>query len=69
MAAWLNSRGMTGIILKYRCPRRPGDIKGEPPLGPQGRKRGKEKGEGTVYWIKRSQDAQEYLETVPSVLV
>lgn len=35
VAAWLNSRGMTGIILKYRCPRRPGDIKGEPPLGPQ----------------------------------
>jgi hypothetical protein len=25
VAAWLNSQGMTGIILKYRCPRRPGD--------------------------------------------
>jgi acetyl esterase/lipase len=35
VAAWLNSVGMTGIILKYRCPRRPGDIRGEPPLGPQ----------------------------------
>src|SRR6185312_1373139 len=35
VAAWLNSRGMTGIILKYRCPRRPGDVKGEPPLGPR----------------------------------
>jgi acetyl esterase/lipase len=35
VAAWLNAQGMTGIILKYRCPRRPGDIKGEPPLGPQ----------------------------------
>ncbi len=35
VAAWLNSLGMTGIILKYRVPRRPGDIKGEPPLGPQ----------------------------------
>lgn len=34
VAAWLNSAGMTGIILKYRCPRRPGDVKGEPPLGP-----------------------------------
>ncbi len=34
VAAWLNSQGMTGIILKYRCPRRPGDVKGEPPLGP-----------------------------------
>ncbi|MDB5391693.1 MAG: alpha/beta hydrolase [Planctomycetaceae bacterium] len=34
VAEWLNSRGMTAIILKYRCPRRPGDIKGEPPLGP-----------------------------------
>jgi acetyl esterase/lipase len=34
VAVWLNSLGMTGIILKYRCPRRPGDVKGEPPLGP-----------------------------------
>jgi acetyl esterase/lipase len=34
VAAWLTSLGMTGIILKYRCPRRPGDTKGEPPLGP-----------------------------------
>jgi acetyl esterase/lipase len=35
VAAWLNAQGMTGIILKYRCPRRPGDVQGEPPLGPQ----------------------------------
>ena len=35
VAAWLNSVGMTGIILKYRCPRRPGDVRGEPPLGPR----------------------------------
>jgi acetyl esterase/lipase len=35
VAAWLNSRGITGIILKYRCPRRPGEARGEPPLGPQ----------------------------------
>ncbi len=35
VAAWLNSVGMTGIILKYRCPRRPGEVRGEPPLGPQ----------------------------------
>jgi acetyl esterase/lipase len=35
VAAWLNSQGMTGIILKYRCPRRPGEVKSEPPLGPQ----------------------------------
>jgi acetyl esterase/lipase len=35
VAAWLTSAGMTGIILKYRCPRRPGDVRGEPPLGPQ----------------------------------
>jgi acetyl esterase/lipase len=34
VAAWLNSIGVTGIILKYRCPRRPGDIKGEPASGP-----------------------------------
>src|SRR5439155_24171797 len=30
VAAWLNSLGVTGIILKYRVPRRPGDPKGEP---------------------------------------
>ncbi len=35
VAAWLNAQGMTGIILKYRCPRRPGEVKSEPPLGPQ----------------------------------
>jgi acetyl esterase/lipase len=34
VAAWLNSIGITGIVLKYRCPRRPGDEKGVPPLGP-----------------------------------
>lgn len=34
IAAWLNSLGMTGIILKYRCPRRPSDVKRVPPLGP-----------------------------------
>jgi acetyl esterase/lipase len=34
VAEWLNSVGVTGVILKYRCPRRPGDVKGEPPLGP-----------------------------------
>jgi acetyl esterase/lipase len=34
IAAWLNSIGITGILLKYRCPRRAGDEKGVPPLGP-----------------------------------
>lgn len=34
IAHWLNSIGITGIILKYRCPRRPGDVKGVPPIGP-----------------------------------
>lgn len=34
VAAWLNTLGVTGIILKYRCPRRPDDVKGEPPAGP-----------------------------------
>jgi acetyl esterase/lipase len=34
VAGWLNTLGVTGIILKYRCPRRPGDVRGEPPLGP-----------------------------------
>jgi acetyl esterase/lipase len=35
VAAWLNSVGLTGIILKYRCPRRPGEDKAEPAPGPQ----------------------------------
>src|SRR6476646_4612204 len=30
VAAWLNSLGVTGIILKYRVPRRPDDVMGEP---------------------------------------
>ena len=34
VAAWLASRGIAGIILKYRVPRRPGDEKGVPPSGP-----------------------------------
>jgi acetyl esterase/lipase len=34
IAEWLNNLGVTGIILKYRCPRRPGDEKGVPPAGP-----------------------------------
>jgi acetyl esterase/lipase len=34
IAEWLNSIGVTGIILKYRCPRRPGDVKNVPPIGP-----------------------------------
>ena len=35
VASWLNSVGMTGIILKYRCPRRPGEPLNQPPLGPE----------------------------------
>lgn len=34
VAKWLNSIGITGIILKYRCPRRPGDTPNVPPDGP-----------------------------------
>jgi acetyl esterase/lipase len=34
VAAWLNSKGITGIILKYRVPRRPDDMKGEPARRP-----------------------------------
>ena len=30
VAAWLNSIGVTGIILKYRVPRRPDEPQGEP---------------------------------------
>jgi acetyl esterase/lipase len=34
VAEWLNSIGVTGIVLKYRVPRRSGDPKGMPPVGP-----------------------------------
>lgn len=34
VAAWLNKHGMTGIILKYRVPRRPDEVKGEPARRP-----------------------------------
>ena len=34
VAAWLNSIGVTGIILKYRVPRRPGEPKTEPARRP-----------------------------------
>jgi acetyl esterase/lipase len=32
VAAWLNSIGVTGIVLKYRVPRRPDDPKDKPPV-------------------------------------
>lgn len=35
VAAWLNTQGIAGILLKYRVPRRPGDVKGVPAPGPQ----------------------------------
>jgi len=34
VAAWLNSMGVTGIILKYRVPRRPDEPQGEPARRP-----------------------------------
>ncbi len=34
VAAWLNRLGVTGIILKYRVPRRPDEPKGEPARRP-----------------------------------
>jgi acetyl esterase/lipase len=34
VAAWLNKLGITGIVLKYRVPRRPDDVKGEPARRP-----------------------------------
>jgi acetyl esterase/lipase len=34
VAEWLNSLGVTGIILKYRVPRRAGEARGEPAPGP-----------------------------------
>jgi acetyl esterase/lipase len=34
VASWLNSLGVTGIILKYRVPRRPGEPEAEPARRP-----------------------------------
>jgi acetyl esterase/lipase len=34
VATWLNSLGVTGILLKYRVPRRPDEPKGEPARRP-----------------------------------
>jgi acetyl esterase/lipase len=34
VAAWLNQQGMTGILLKYRVPRRPGEPEREPARRP-----------------------------------
>ena len=34
VAKWLTSRGITGIILKYRVPRRPDEVKDEPARRP-----------------------------------
>jgi acetyl esterase/lipase len=34
VAAWLNAHGLTGILLKYRVPRRPDEPKGEPARRP-----------------------------------
>jgi acetyl esterase/lipase len=34
VAEWLNSLGITGVILKYRVPRRPDEPKGEPARRP-----------------------------------
>jgi acetyl esterase/lipase len=34
VATWLNSLGVTGIVLKYRVPRRPDQPKDKPPIGP-----------------------------------
>jgi acetyl esterase/lipase len=34
VAAWLNSLGVTGVVLKYRVPRRPDEPRGEPSRRP-----------------------------------
>jgi acetyl esterase/lipase len=34
ISEWLASSGVTGIVLKYRVPRRPKDPTDEPPIGP-----------------------------------
>ncbi len=35
VAAWLNGIGVTGVVLKYRVPRRPGEPTNASPLGPK----------------------------------
>jgi acetyl esterase/lipase len=35
VAAWLNGIGVTGVVLKYRVPRRSGEPSDKPPLGPK----------------------------------
>jgi acetyl esterase/lipase len=34
VAKWLNDLGVTGVLLKYRVPRRPGQANDKPPIGP-----------------------------------
>lgn len=34
VAQWLNTLGVTGMVLKYRVPRRPDQPKDKPPIGP-----------------------------------
>ncbi len=34
VATWLNAIGVTGIVLKYRVPRRPDQPRDRPPIGP-----------------------------------
>jgi acetyl esterase/lipase len=34
VATWLNSLGVTAVVLKYRVPRRPGEPGDQPPSGP-----------------------------------
>ncbi|MCS6852805.1 MAG: alpha/beta hydrolase [Gemmataceae bacterium] len=34
VARWLNGLGVTGVVLKYRVPRRPGQPKDQPPIQP-----------------------------------
>jgi acetyl esterase/lipase len=34
VAAWLNTLGITGVVLKYRVPRRPGEPERQPAPGP-----------------------------------
>jgi len=49
VAAWLNSIGVTGIILKYRVPRRPDEPKGQPARRPTpGRSA------GPSAWVRRA---------------
>ena len=63
VAAWLNTIGVTGIVLKYRVPRRPGEPTDKPPIGaeagrPAGNQPRPQPGEGVGHRPEPRRDAR-----------